>query len=154
MIIYRISSARYPANNGAGASLYGGRWNHRGTPVIYAAASRALCALEILANAGELAGDYTATSIEIPDDLPMTAVSADDLPPDWNAGTPTNTTRDMGNEWAEGLSTAALSVPSAVIPSERNYILNPRHPDFQRIQFGAPERFLFDERLNPALRRN
>jgi hypothetical protein len=39
-------------------SLYGGRWNHKGTPVIYSAASRALCALEVLANADELADDH------------------------------------------------------------------------------------------------
>ena len=44
MLIYRLGSRRHPANDGLGASLYGGRWNHKGTPVVYAAASRALCA--------------------------------------------------------------------------------------------------------------
>jgi RES domain-containing protein len=58
MIVYRLGSARYPANDGLGASLYGGRWNHKGTSVIYTAASRALCALEVLANANELGADY------------------------------------------------------------------------------------------------
>ena len=44
MVVY-LASGRYPANDGMGASLYGGRWNHKGTPVIYTTASRALCAL-------------------------------------------------------------------------------------------------------------
>src|ERR1022692_420605 len=42
MFVYRIGSSRYPANDGNGAALYGGRWNHKGTPLIYAAESRAL----------------------------------------------------------------------------------------------------------------
>lgn len=67
MIVYRLGSSRYPANDGLGASLYGGRWNHKGTPVIYTAASQALCALDVLANADELAADYAVTRIELPD---------------------------------------------------------------------------------------
>lgn len=69
MLVYRLASTRYPANDGLGASLYGGRWNYKGTPVIYTGATRALCALEILANADELAGDYMVTPIDLPDDL-------------------------------------------------------------------------------------
>ena len=70
MLIYRLGSSRYPANDGLGASIYGGRWNRKGTPVIYAAASRALCALEVLANANELGGDYVVTPIELKEQLP------------------------------------------------------------------------------------
>ena len=83
MIVYRLASGRYPKNDGLGASLYGGRWNHKGTPVIYTAASRALCALEVLANADELAGDYMITPIEVPNDLAATTLSIDTLPPAW-----------------------------------------------------------------------
>ncbi|MBV9771073.1 MAG: RES domain-containing protein [Bryobacterales bacterium] len=42
MFVYRIGSSRHPGNDGMGASLYRGRWNHKGTPVIYSAESRAL----------------------------------------------------------------------------------------------------------------
>jgi RES domain-containing protein len=59
-------------------------------------------------------------------------------------------TRDLGTSWAHGLTTAVLSVPSVVIPRERNYILNPAHPDFSRIQFSGPEPFYFDDRLGRA----
>ena len=83
MLVYRLGSSRYPANDGLGASLYGGRWNYKGTPVIYSAASRALCALEVLANADELAGDYVITPIELPDDLDYTSRPVGTLPLNW-----------------------------------------------------------------------
>jgi RES domain-containing protein len=69
MIAYRLGSARYPANDGSGAALYGGRWNPVGYPAIYAAESRALCALEVLAHNKELAGEYAITGIIIPDHI-------------------------------------------------------------------------------------
>jgi RES domain-containing protein len=130
-----------------GASLYGGRWNRKGTAVIYTAESRALCALEMLVNADELAGDYVAVPIDVPDEIAVQAISAADLARGWDASAATDVTRDIGTNWANGLATAVLSVPSAVIPQERNYILNPTHPDFSRIVFASPEPFDFDDRL-------
>lgn len=150
MVIYRLGSGRYPANDGFGASLYGGRWNHKGTPVIYAAASRALCALEVLTNADELAGDYVVTPIEVPDDLATTTLSIETLPSNWDAGQSTSGTADIGADWVNRLCTAVFVVPSAVIPREHNYILNPRHPDFSKIRFLSPEPFYFDDRLRRA----
>jgi RES domain-containing protein len=147
VIVYRIGSSRYPANDGIGASLYGGRWNHKGTPVIYTAESQALCALEVLVNTDELAEDYLSISIEIPEDLTITSIAIGDLPPGWDANPSINATRDIGTKWANALTTAVLSVPSAVIPRERNYILNPAHADFGRITFASPEPFYFDDRL-------
>ncbi len=133
--------------DGLGASLYGGRWNHKGTAVIYAAASRALCALEILANADELAGDYVIAPIDLPDDLAITCLSVEALPSNWTATEPTDETRDAGTAWASSLATAILVVPSAVIARESNYLLNPCHPDFARIRFLRREPFRFDDHL-------
>jgi RES domain-containing protein len=133
-----------------GASLYGGRWNHKGTPLIYSAESRALCALEVIVNADELAEDYISISIEIPDALSITSKSDADLPTGWDSNPGMAETRDIRTDWAKGLTIAVLSVPSAVIPRERNYILNPAHPDFVRIQFSSPEPFYFDDRLGRA----
>ena len=130
-----------------GASLYPGRWNHKGTPVIYTAGSYALCALEVLVNDGELADDWVSIAIEIPDGLAITSWSLADLPAGWNAIPAQNVSRDLGTNWAKGLTSAVLSAPSVVIPRERNYILNPAHPDFGRIHFSTLEPFYFDERL-------
>jgi RES domain-containing protein len=130
-----------------GASLFGGRWNHKDTPVIYTAESRALCALEVLANADELADDHVVTAIELPRDIAITMIGLGDLPPGWDAHEPITATRDLGTNWANRLSTAVLNVPSAVIPKERNYLLNPAHPDIARIRFSDPEPFYFDAPL-------
>src|SRR5437016_13904942 len=118
MIVYRLASGRFPANDGAGASLYGGRWNHKGTPVIYTAATRALCALEILANTDEMATHYIVIPIEITDDLHVITIPVESLPKGWDEEAPTTITRDMGTRWAQDLTSAVLAVPSAVVPRE------------------------------------
>jgi RES domain-containing protein len=38
-------------------------------------------------------------------------------------------------------------VPSVIVPTEFNYVLNPVHPDFARIRIGTPLPFPFDARL-------
>lgn len=145
--MYRIGSSRYPTNDGRGAAQYGGRWNHKGTPLIYAAESRALCALEILAGSRELANDYISIPIEVPDDIPCRVVATTELPQGWHSAEHSNGTRDLGTTWANAKETVVLVVPSAVLPRERNYLLNPQHRDFSRIVFREAEPFYFDERL-------
>ncbi|MEO5924239.1 MAG: RES family NAD+ phosphorylase [Bryobacteraceae bacterium] len=56
-------------------------------------------------------------------------------------------TQGLGSRWAAGKVTAVMSVPSAVIPHERNYLLNPAHPDFAKIKFKRPRPFVFVPRL-------
>jgi RES domain-containing protein len=153
VVVFRLTSKRHLANDGLGANLYGGRWNHKGTSVIYTAESRALCALEVLVNSDELADDYVTIPIDVPEEIGVRVISIADLPQDWDASAASNVTRDIGTNWAKGLATAVLSLPSAVIWQERNYILNPAHPDFARIVFASPEPFDFDDRLSRGRRR-
>lgn len=147
MIVYPIGSSRFPANDGAGASLYPGRWNRRGVPVIYTAQSSSLCALEILAGGRELASDYVVVEIEIPNDVLVESLADDQLPEDWIADAHPDSTRATGDDWVKAGRSAILSVPSTVNPYERNFVLNPAHPDFQRFRFGGPRPFSFPERL-------
>jgi RES domain-containing protein len=147
VLVYRIGSSRHPANDGTGASLYPGRWNLRGTPVIYTAQTASLCALEVLAGARELASDYVIVEIDIPDDIPRETLEDQDLPADWNAEVHPESTRAIGGDWAARGSTAVLSVPSTVNPYERNFVLNPAHADFQRFSFREPQPFTFSGRL-------
>jgi RES domain-containing protein len=55
--------------------------------------------------------------------------------------------RDLGDYWIDNELSAVLRVPSAVVPAESNYLLNPRHLDFAQIATGDPVTFEFDERL-------
>jgi RES domain-containing protein len=116
--------------------------------VIYAASSLALCALEVLASRGsELPQDLIAVKIELPDDIPSSTVTTEDLAPDWWKLQNLARTREIGSDWVRKLKTAVLKVPSAVIRQECNYILNPAHPKFERIRFGETVEFMWDERL-------
>jgi RES domain-containing protein len=84
---------------------------------------------------------------EIPDSMSMLTIKDSDLPPDWDAPMAPNSTKDIGTKWALSGASAVLSVPSAAVHQERNFILNPKHPDFSKITFSAPVRFVFDPRL-------
>ena len=54
---------------------------------------------------------------------------------------------EIGTRWIQARNTLVLAVPSAIIPRELNYLLNPLHPRFKRIRVGPPEPFFFDPRL-------
>jgi RES domain-containing protein len=140
--VYRLTSARFPRCDGAGAGLYGGRWNSKGRALVYAAATQSLAALEILTHTAALAQDYVVIAIEFPADLAIEEVRSGDLAR-WELAD----TREVGDRWLEQSRTAVLQVPSKVIPAEANYVINPAHPDFPRLRFAEPEPFRFDERL-------
>jgi RES domain-containing protein len=147
LTVYRICSARFPANDGEGARLYGGRWNPRGIRIVYSAQSASLCALEVLANSGSLPRNMILIEIEIPASVSMETVDLATLPEGWDGAVPVDDTRVIGRDWQLRDDSAVLSVPSAIVPRERNYLLNPAHRDFSRIEFAAPVLFQFDPRL-------
>lgn len=67
-------------------------------------------------------------------------------PPNWRAlGSPEATA--AGGEWVRSGRTALLRVPSALVPREANYLVNPAHPDAKRITVSAPEPLEWDARL-------
>ena len=150
MAVYRICKAKYPANDGEGARRAGGRWNHKGTAVLYCGATASLCALELLAHSAMLPTDMIVVQARVPKTLSMQTVEESDLPPNWSSPIPSKKTQGLGTDRVRSRATAVLSVPSVIIPSERNYLLNPAHPDFARIRFFPPRPFTFDRRLKPA----
>jgi RES domain-containing protein len=150
LTVYRICKAKYPANDGEGARRAGGRWNHKGTAILYCGATASLCALEVLAHSSMLPADMIVVQARVPNSLPIQTVEESDLPPGWSSPIPSKKTQDLGTDWVRSGATAVLSVPSVIIPSERNFLLNPAHPDFARIRFFPPRPFTFDTRLRPA----
>jgi len=79
--------------------------------------------------------------------LRITLIDDGALPSDWRSMPHPQSTQEMGAQWIREGSAAILSVPSTVIPQERNYILNPAHPDFKRIRIGKPQPFSLDPRM-------
>lgn len=116
---------------------------------MYASESLALAVLEYSVNVDPNLAPSPLVSIEVevPDDLPIKTFSVDDLPSKWSIYPPPDKLALLGTEWANSGSTAVLMVPSAVVPEERNVVLNPRHPDFQRIVIRAPKPFKLDPRV-------
>lgn len=115
--------------------------------MIYTGQSISLCVIEVLANSSKLPTGSIAIEIHIPDGLRIRTLEMSALARGWDDPTPSDTTRDIGTNWVREGATAILSVPSSIIPSERNYLLSPTHPDFAQIQFGVPRPFHFDSRL-------
>jgi RES domain-containing protein len=113
-------------------------------------ATASLCALEFVAHSAMLPTDMIVVQARVPKSLSMQTVEESDLPPNWSSPIPSKKTQDLGTDWVRSGATAVLSVPSVIIPSERNYLLNPAHPDFARIRFFPPRSFRFDRRLRPA----
>lgn len=118
-------------------------------PVIYTSGTLSLAALEALAHmdVDDAPADLVAIPVEIPDGVPVRDVRVRDLPHGWRAYPAPPALQDLGSAWARELGTAVLSVPSSVVPHERNFVLNPRHPDFPRLRIGTAEPFVFDQRL-------
>ena len=148
--VWRLCAAQFASTafSGEGAREFGGRWSPPGLPVVYCAESRALAVLEILAQAEDRRRlailPWVLISAEIPDAL---VEKPSRYPPSWRDYPHSGEIQGFGAEWAKAQRAPVLRVPSAVVPGEFNYLLNPQHPDFKKIRLGAPERFSFDGRL-------
>lgn len=138
---------REGAFSGDGAAAGGGRWNSPGTRVVYLSEHKSLAALETLVHLVRSAtARFAFFRVELPDDsIEMLATAA--LPADWTRQPPPAATQTIGDTWAREKRSALLAVPSVIIPEELNYLLNPVHPDFERIVIGQPASFTFDSRL-------
>lgn len=148
---WRIVKPKYRADkafDGEGARLYGGRWNSRGVSVVYAAQSQSLAVLEMLVHldTADLLQAYVFFEVII-DEALISALAESDLPRDWQSDPAPPRLREIGDIWAESNASVVLRVPSSLIPTEYNYILNPKHPEFGRLQFGKPVPYRYDARL-------
>ena len=151
MKVWRLCQARHAsaAFEGEGARLYGGRWNHKGLPVVYTSATLSLAALEVLVHhrVPIPPHDFVALAAALPARLKIPALTPQDLPADWQADPAPLGCQELGSAWLRQASSLVLAVPSVLIESEFNYLINPRHPDFARLQISAPAPFNFDGRL-------
>lgn len=147
---WRIVKQRHAetAFDGEGARLYGGRWNSPGVAVVYASESRALATLEVLAGlqTNSPLPEYVLIPAEFEDSL-VVAVEVEELPVNWRKNPPPPSTQRVGDDWIAGGGSAVLRVPSALVPQESNYLLNPRHTAFSEVRIGQPEGVAMDPRL-------
>jgi RES domain-containing protein len=142
--VWRICKQRYDAFGGQGGRLVGGRWNHPGAAVVYTSATLSLAALELLVqlDLDDVPGDMVAISADIPDSVRRSVLAIDAPERDWRRYPSPSDLCNVGTRWATSMDTAVLVVPSTIIPSERNYLLNPAHPAFREIHVQPPEPFV------------
>ena len=147
---WRLVKARYAdaALSGEGARLYGGRFNSVGTAVVYAAESLALAELEILVNlpTEKLLETYVAFRLRFNAALAET-LPLEELPAAWRQIPAPQPVKELGDRWVGAGSSLALKVPSAVVPSESNYLINPRHPNVGQLEVLGP----IDPQIDPRL---
>lgn len=145
LTVWRLVAERHAASafDGEGARLYGGRWNHPGTAVVYASATLSLAALELLVHleVEDAPEDRVAVAAELPAGLEVERLREADLPASWRTYPAPEALKDVGTAWVEAGRAPVLEVPSAVIPAERNYLLDPRHPDASKVAIRDPASF-------------
>ena len=148
---WRVDSAKWvnQAFSGAGAALAGGRWNPAGVHVVYASQHLATASLEKFIHLPkpvpsvmkfvQFEIDFRGIAVERP--------ARTILPANWREEPVPVASQQFGLEWYRSGRTAILAVPSAIIPDEENYVINPAHPEFKKLKISPPAPFTFDPRL-------
>ena len=148
---YRICKTKYAATwfDGEGAYRFGGRWNSRGTRLLYTAGSLSLAALEMLVhlNDEEILLAYSYATAEFDENLILSVEDFRSLPENWSDSPPPLEIQRIGDEWAREQVSVVLKVPTSILPVEFNYLINVQHPEFSKVKLGEPQTFNFDERL-------
>jgi RES domain-containing protein len=149
--VWRLCRRRYAtgAFDGEGARRFGGRWNPPGVRVVYASESISLAALEALVHVdpAEAPDDLVVIPVDVPGRVVVAEIALRVLPGDWRSSPGPARLQALGADWVRAGKTAILSVPSVVVPEERNYLFNPAHPDFAHVKRGRPKAFSLDPRL-------
>lgn len=150
MRVYRIARKRHLNDlTGAGAKTFGGRWNHRGTALLYTSETRSLAMVEFLVHVSWMLApnDLGIATIEIANEIQPESLSLSDLPEDWRLYPALPRLADLGTGWVHSKRSLLLRVPSAVVEQEHNILINPEHSDVVRVTVLEVKELDFDRRL-------
>lgn len=136
------------AFDGEGASINGGRWNHIGFPAVYTGVCASVTVVEVfvhleIAELQKAPFSIISFSLNVP---AFTRIDRSSLPENWRKDPPPQSIPDMGTKWLQEAKTPVLIVPSATVPQDDMYVLNPKHPEL-KITIESTESFLFDPRM-------
>jgi len=150
MLVYRIAKKDLVKDlSGTGAKVYGGRWNHKGTPVVYTSETRALATVEFLVHVSlsNAPKGLMIATIEIPDSIVPEDAPRTWLPKGWREYPPQRAVADLGTQWAKSKKSLLLRVPSAILEQEYNILINPLHSEMAHVVLKDVAAFEFDKRL-------
>ena len=153
MFLWRIAAvtADFDANDldGQGAEKNGGRWNEKGTPLVYTSIAASTAMLEVIAHINAPAMNRYLIRIEVPDDLWHGRIQMLKPPLGWDAVPDSIVSRKVGQQFVANAQHPLLVVPSVIVPEDHNVLINPRHPDAGRIEvdLDGSRKLSFDLRL-------
>jgi RES domain-containing protein len=147
MLIYRIALAEF-----SGKLITSGnaaRWNSKDVKMIYTASSRSLACLENVVHRSRFGLNqfFNVMVIDCPDSVDIKTISLNNLPADWIDFNQMHVTQQIGDEWIKKQESVVMKVPSSIIEEEFNYLLNPEHPDFEKVKLVKTAPFVFDQRI-------
>ncbi len=152
MRIFRLTKARYQDNAfaGYGGLRSAGRWHQAGLPVVYASDTPAGALLEVIAHTEAvslLTHAYALFTIDFEPDRHLLVLEPTVWPEDWRRLAWPRSTQRIGTRWFADQDSVILQVPSAIVPQQHNYLINPQHPHFQELKIEGPVPFEIDPRL-------
>jgi len=149
--VYRLCRRPFSRRplDGRGGLFASGRWHTPRRLVCYASDSLALASLEILVHCEPdlVPSDLVAVEVSVPRGVKVAELGADALPRSWRRYPPPALLQRLGNAWLDGSAACVLRVPSALVPSENNFLINPMHPDIRKLRILRKAPFQFDPRL-------
>ena len=150
MLVYRLGSEEYIHDlSGTGARLFGGRWNHKGTPQLYTSQHCSLALLEVIVNTPQklLPDNIHLLKLSVPGDLKMKTIRRDELHDSWRQYPAPDLLADIGTQWINSKDSVGLKVPSVLVHDEWNILLNPQHQHFHKITIESISPFSIDSRF-------
>lgn len=131
--------------------MYGGRWNPIGVPMLYAASSVSLAALEKFVQLETVPWPaLVLVALDIPDSSTIYRPVVEELPVGWDVLPNSSIAQAFGGAWVQSGSSLVMEVPSVITPEECNLLLNPNHPDFAQVTMSIIRPFDFDGRMLKA----
>lgn len=148
LFAYRIGDleGRFPLYDAEGSRHHPGRWNTPASPMIYASEHYSTAMLEKLVHASALLPpNQHFIRLTIPDGMSYETFQPA-AHPGWD-GRSEAICKAHGEAWHRERRSALLIVPSIPARVERNFLINPDHPDAARITHDLPEPVWWDDRL-------
>ena len=148
MLVYRLTNKKYASDiSGTGAAITGGRWNKKGRRVLYTSESIAVSLLETVVNIPPMfQPNLMLLILEIPEGS-IVEIPMDLLPKTWFQYPAPGILAEIGEEYYTLRNALIIKVPSSVVHSSFNYILNCQHHGFSEVKIVSQQPFIFDPRL-------
>jgi RES domain-containing protein len=148
MKVFRISNCKYIDDlKGTGAASFSGRWHNKGTYILYTAASPSLSLLESVVHISNIAtSNYCMICLEVPENS-ILKIPATELPANWLENPSPDIIKNIGDQFIFNNRYLALQLPSAIMPEECNYLLNPNHLLFKQVKVVYKRSLDVDKRL-------